>query len=124
MAVGAYKFAAAMSRSGRFPKAPLERIGAEVACLTLGDADLHIEDMQVLHCGNVVHPDAMPGPYILKRIGHGGAVEAVLASKKRMCRMGFFPSNIRGRPRSCQGLGREVAVGMSCAADVMERVAQ
>ena len=61
-----------MSKFGRFPERGVPEIGAEAALLALDDANLTIQDMQALYCGNLGQAGAMVGQRILQQIGQTG----------------------------------------------------
>ena len=61
-----------MIKFGRFPDRTVPQIGAESALLALDDADLKIQDMQALYCGNLGQANAMVGQRILQEIGQTG----------------------------------------------------
>jgi acetyl-CoA acyltransferase len=61
-----------MIRFGRFPERTVPQLGAEAALMALDDADLRIQDMQALYCGNLMQAGAMVGQRILQEIGQTG----------------------------------------------------
>jgi len=61
-----------MIKFGRFPDRSVPNIGAEAALMALDDADLSIEDMQALYCGNLGQSSGMVGQRILQEIGQTG----------------------------------------------------
>ncbi len=61
-----------MIKFGRFPETSVPKLGAQAARLALGDANLKIQDMQALYCGNLVQAGAMVGQRVLAEIGQTG----------------------------------------------------
>ncbi len=48
-----------MIKFGRFPEQTVPQLGAKAALMALDDADLKIQDMQALYCGNLGQANAM-----------------------------------------------------------------
>jgi len=67
-----YIIGASMTRFGRYPEVSIEDLGADAAQMALADADVAIQDIEALHCGNVMQSNAMPGQRILNLIGQTG----------------------------------------------------
>jgi acetyl-CoA acyltransferase len=61
-----------MIRFGRFPEKTVPQLGAQAALMALDDADLGIQDMQALYCGNLLQASAMVGQRVLQEIGQTG----------------------------------------------------
>jgi acetyl-CoA acetyltransferase len=61
-----------MTKFGRYPDKTVPQLGAEAALLALDDAQLKIQDMQALYCGNLMQANAMVGQRILQEIGQTG----------------------------------------------------
>ncbi len=61
-----------MIKFGRFPEKTVPQLGAKAALMALDDADLAIQDMQALYCGNLGQASAMVGQRILQEIGQTG----------------------------------------------------
>ncbi|MDJ0788198.1 MAG: beta-ketoacyl synthase N-terminal-like domain-containing protein [Myxococcota bacterium] len=61
-----------MIKFGRFPDRTVPDLGAEAALLALKDANLGIQDMEALYCGNLYQASAMVGQRILQEIGQTG----------------------------------------------------
>ncbi len=61
-----------MIRFGRFPEKTVPQLGAEAALMALDDANLTIQDMQALYCGNLLQASAMVGQRVLQEIGQTG----------------------------------------------------
>jgi acetyl-CoA acyltransferase len=57
---------------GRYPERTISQLGAEAAVLALDDADLTIDDMQALYCGNLMEAHRLVGQRILREIGMTG----------------------------------------------------
>jgi acetyl-CoA acetyltransferase len=68
----AYVVGIDMIRFGRFPDKTVPQLGAEAARLALADADLSIQDMQALYCGNLLQASGMVGQRVLQEIGQTG----------------------------------------------------
>ncbi|MFP6579069.1 MAG: thiolase family protein [Myxococcota bacterium] len=61
-----------MIKFGRFPDRSVPSLGAEAALLALDDANLTIQDMEAVCCGNLGQAAAMVGQRILQEIGQTG----------------------------------------------------
>ncbi len=61
-----------MIKFGRFPDKTVPQLGAQAALMALDDANLTIQDMQALYCGNLGQASAMVGQRILQEIGQTG----------------------------------------------------
>lgn len=61
-----------MIKFGRFPEKTVPQLGAQAALMALDDANLTIQDMQALYCGNLGQANAMVGQRILQEIGQTG----------------------------------------------------
>ena len=61
-----------MIKFGRFPDRSVPDLGAEAALLALDDANLKIQDMEALYCGNLGQASAMVGQRVLQQIGQTG----------------------------------------------------
>jgi acetyl-CoA acyltransferase len=61
-----------MIKFGRFPDRSVPSLGAEAALLALDDANLTIQDMEAVCCGNLGQAGGMVGQRILQEIGQTG----------------------------------------------------
>ncbi len=61
-----------MIKFGRFPDQTVPQLGATAALMALDDADMKIQDMEALYCGNLGQANAMVGQRILQEIGQTG----------------------------------------------------
>jgi acetyl-CoA acyltransferase len=61
-----------MIKFGRFPETSVPKLGATAAQLALKDANVTIQDIQALYCGNLVQASAMVGQRVLAEIGQTG----------------------------------------------------
>ncbi|MFP6565237.1 MAG: thiolase family protein [Myxococcota bacterium] len=61
-----------MIKFGRFPDRSVPSLGAEAALLALDDANLTIQDMEAVCCGNLGQAAAMVGQRIMQEIGQTG----------------------------------------------------
>ena len=61
-----------MIKFGRFPETSVPNLGAKAALMALDDAELTIQDMEALCCGNLGQANAMVGQRVLQEIGQTG----------------------------------------------------
>ncbi|MFP8873633.1 MAG: thiolase family protein, partial [Myxococcota bacterium] len=61
-----------MIKFGRFPETSVPNLGAKAALMALDDAELKIQDMEALCCGNLGQASGMVGQRILQEIGQTG----------------------------------------------------
>ncbi|MFP6661899.1 MAG: thiolase family protein [Myxococcota bacterium] len=61
-----------MIKFGRFPDRSVPSLGAEAALLALDDANLTIQDMEAVCCGNLGQAGGMVGQRIMQEIGQTG----------------------------------------------------
>ncbi len=61
-----------MIKFGRFPEKSVPQLGAQAALMALDDAQLKIQDMEALYCGNLYQSNAMVGQRVLQEIGQTG----------------------------------------------------
>ncbi|GBD25600.1 Beta-ketoadipyl-CoA thiolase [bacterium HR30] len=67
-----YVLGVGMIKFGRYPERDVAELAAEAAMLALKDADLTIDDVQLLASGNLFQAHAMVGQRILQQIGQTG----------------------------------------------------
>lgn len=67
-----YVLGVGMIKFGRYPDRDVAELAAEAALLALRDADLTIDDVQLLASGNLFQAHAMVGQRILQQIGQTG----------------------------------------------------
>ncbi len=67
-----YVLGVGMIKFGRYPERDVAELAAEAALLALKDADLTIDDVQLLASGNLFQAHAMVGQRILQQIGQTG----------------------------------------------------
>jgi len=61
-----------MIKFGRFPEKTVPQLGCEAALLALDDANLRIQDMEALYCGNLYQANGMVGQRLLQELGQTG----------------------------------------------------
>ncbi len=61
-----------MIKFGRFPDKTVPQLGGEAVHLALDDANMGMEDIQALYCGNAGQASGMVGQRILKEVGQTG----------------------------------------------------
>lgn len=67
-----YVLGVGMIKFGRYPERDVAELAAEAALLALRDADMTIDDVQLLASGNLFQAHAMVGQRILQQIGQTG----------------------------------------------------
>jgi acetyl-CoA acetyltransferase len=67
-----YVLGVGMIKFGRYPERDVAELAAEAALLALRDADITIDDVQLLASGNLFQAHAMVGQRILQQIGQTG----------------------------------------------------
>jgi len=61
-----------MIKFGRFPEKSVAELGAQAAQMALDDANVSIQDIEGLWCGNLMQASSMVGQQILQQIGQTG----------------------------------------------------
>lgn len=61
-----------MIKFGRFPEKSVAELGATAAQMALDDANVSIQDIEGLWCGNLMHAQNMVGQQVLQQIGQTG----------------------------------------------------
>lgn len=67
-----YVLGTGMFHFGRYPEKTVPELGAEAAIAALKDAGVHIKDVQMFACGNLLQASAMVGQRVLQQIGQTG----------------------------------------------------